>query len=31
MGAKNPNIRTRETEKLLDEGFRLVELGQQKG
>ncbi|MBA4421618.1 MAG: D-alanyl-D-alanine carboxypeptidase [Syntrophus sp. (in: bacteria)] len=31
MGAKNPNIRTRETEQLLDEGFRLVGLGQQKG
>jgi len=31
MGAKNPNIRTRETEKLLDEGFRLVGVGQQKG
>jgi D-alanyl-D-alanine carboxypeptidase len=31
MGAKNPNIRTRETEQLLDEGFRLVDVGQQKG
>ena len=31
MGAKNPHIRTRETEQLLDEGFRLVELGQQNG
>lgn len=31
MGAKNPNIRTRETEQLLDEGFRLVGLGQQNG
>jgi D-alanyl-D-alanine carboxypeptidase len=31
MWAKNPNIRTRETEKLLDEGFRLVGLGQQNG
>ena len=33
MGAKNRNIRTRETEQLLDEGFRLVGLGlgQQKG
>lgn len=31
MGAKNPKIRTRETEQLLDEGFRLVGLGQQKG
>ena len=31
MGAKNPNIRTRETEQLLDEGFRLVGDGQQKG
>ena len=31
MGAKNPNIRTRETEQLLDEGFRLVGVGQQKG
>jgi D-alanyl-D-alanine carboxypeptidase (penicillin-binding protein 5/6) len=25
MGAKNPSIRTRETERLLDEGFRLVQ------
>ena len=31
MGAKNRNIRTRETEQLLDEGFRQVGLGQQKG
>ncbi len=31
MGAKNPNIRSRETERLLDEGFRMVGLGQQKG
>jgi len=31
MGAKNPKIRTRETEKLLDEGFRMVGLGQRQG
>lgn len=31
MGAKNPKIRTRETERLLDEGFRMVGLGEQKG
>lgn len=31
MGAKNPKIRTRETEQLLDEGFRMVGLGQQQG
>ena len=31
MGAKNPKIRTREAEQLLDEGFRMVGLGQQKG
>jgi D-alanyl-D-alanine carboxypeptidase (penicillin-binding protein 5/6) len=29
MGAKNPSIRTRETERLLDEGFRLVREHQQ--
>lgn len=31
MGAKNPKIRNREAERLLDEGFRLVAEGQQRG
>jgi len=31
MGAKSPGIRARETERLLDEGFRMIEEGNRQG
>jgi D-alanyl-D-alanine carboxypeptidase (penicillin-binding protein 5/6) len=31
MGARNPNIRTKEAERLLDEGFRMVGIEHQQG